>query len=176
MHILKAEPTTRGTRTPPEIAIAASLAVMTPHFQPSLGYLAPTGTPKGIGVFASRAIAAGEVVEVAPVIQLQSEFDDMEVDLQRRIFNWERIASLPGTSAIALGYGSLYNHANPANLRYASEFAGEAIKFIAARAIARGEELTINYNATGGEIVSTEDIWFTMCGVAPLQSDSPAEA
>jgi hypothetical protein len=144
---------------------------MSAQFQPSLGYLAPTGTLKGIGVFASRAIEAGEVVEVAPVIQLKSEFEDLEVNLKRRVFNWEHLASLQGIAAIALGYGSMYNHANPANMRYASDLAGEAIKFIAARAINRGEELTINYNDTGGEPVSGEDIWFKMCEVFPISND-----
>jgi hypothetical protein len=148
---------------------------MNAQFQPSLGYLAQTETLKGIGVFASRAIEAGEVVEVSPVIQLKLEFEEMEVDLKRRVFNWERLASLQGISAIALGYGSMYNHANPANMRYSSDFAGEAIAFIAVRAINRGEELTINYNATGGEPVSGEDIWFKVCDVVPLRSDIPKD-
>jgi hypothetical protein len=137
-------------------------------FQASLGKLAPTGTAKGLGVFASRDIAAGEVVEVAPVLQLRTRFEDMEADLQRRVFNWERLASLPGISAVALGYGGMYNHANPANLRYRSAGEGQAIVFTAARNIARGEELTINYNRTGGEPVSDEDEWFMESGVVPL--------
>ena len=143
---------------------------MNKQYRQSLGYLAQTGTLKGIGVFASRAIASGEVVEVSPVVQLKSDFDEMEVELQRRVFSWERLASISGTSAFALGYGSLYNHANPANMLYTSDLAGTAIKFIAARAIRLGEELTINYNGTGGAQVSTEDIWFEKCDVVPLQS------
>lgn len=38
-------------------------------YQLSLGYLAPTETAKGLGVFASRAIEPGEVVEKSPVIR-----------------------------------------------------------------------------------------------------------
>jgi len=142
------------------------------QFQPSLGYLAQTGTLRGIGVFASRALEAGEVVEVSPVIQLKLEFDEMDVDLKRRVFNWERLASVQGVSAIALGYGSMYNHANPANMRYSCAFAGEAIAFIAVRAIHRGEELTINYNGVGGAPASDEDDWFKICDVVPLRSDN----
>ena len=144
---------------------------MNMQFQPSLGYLAQTGTLKGIGVFASRAIEVDEVVEVSPVIQLKLAFEEMEMGLKRRVFNWERLASVQGTSAIALGYGSMYNHANPANLRYSSALGGEAIAFVAVRAIDRGEELTINYNGVGGEPVSREDIWFKVCGVVPVPSD-----
>lgn len=145
---------------------------MNPHFQNSLGYLAPAGTAKGTGVFASRAIEAGEVVEVAPVIRLRSDFELMEIELKRRVFDWERLASAEGTSALALGYGSMYNHADPANMRYSSAYDGDAIRFVAARAIARDEELTINYNGLGGEPHSTEEIWFEMCGVVPIVGDS----
>ena len=74
-------------------------------------------------------------------------------------------------SAIALGYGSMYNHANPANMRYASAFEGRAIRFTAARTIKGGEELTINYNRTRGEPTSDEDVWFTTCGVVLAGSD-----
>lgn len=143
--------------------------MMDPHFQTSLGYLAPTETPKGLGVFASRAIAAGETVEIAPVIQLRSNFEQLEIDLQRRVFDWERIASFEGTSAMALGYGSMYNHADQANMLYESALEGDAIKFIAARAINVDEELTINYNSAANS--STEDIWFKMCGVARIAGD-----
>jgi SET domain-containing protein len=142
------------------------------QFQPSLGYLAPAGTLNGFGVFASRAIEAGEVIEVAPVVQLRSEFDLMEINLQRRVFDWERLASLQGVCALALGYGSMYNHANPANMRYVPAFEGDAIKFIAARAIDPDEELTINYDGRGGEPFSTEDIWFNMCDVVPIVETS----
>jgi SET domain-containing protein len=139
------------------------------QFRPSLGYLATTETAKGLGVFAARAIDSGEIIEIAPVIELRSEFEQIEINLRRRLFDWGRLASREGVSALALGYGSMYNHANPANMRYVPEFDGGAIKFIAARSIRAGEELTINYN--GSEPFSTEDIWFTMCNVIPIPDD-----
>lgn len=138
-----------------------------PLYQLSLGYLAPTGTAKGLGVFASRAIEPGKVVEESPVILLRAKFDQLENDLRQRVFDWERIASVPGTSALALGYGSLYNHANPANMRYEAALDGNAIRFTAIRAIDQGEELTINYNGRGGAPDSTEDVWFPMFGMVP---------
>ena len=149
---------------------------MNAQFQLSLGYLAQTGTPKGMGVFASRDIEAGEVVEVAPVILLKTGFEDLELGLKQRVFNWERLASLQGVSAIALGYGSMYNHDNPANMRYKSVSDGQAITFTAARDIRRGEELTINYNETGGEPVSDEDIWFESCGVVAFENNDNEDA
>jgi SET domain-containing protein len=76
----------------------------------------------------------------------------------------------PGETGIALGYGSMYNHGNPANLRYRALHDGmsSALIFTAARDIAVGEELTINYNYTKGETTSTEENWFKAQGLTPL--------
>jgi hypothetical protein len=125
-----------------------------------------------MGVFASRAIDAGEVVEIAPVIQLHARFAGFEPALQRSVFNWESLAQVDGVSAIALGYGSMYNHANPANMRYLSALDGAAIEFVAVRAIRAGEELTINYCGKAGAPVSDNEGWFEACGVVPIRNGS----
>jgi hypothetical protein len=126
-----------------------------------------------MGVFASRAIDAGEVVEIAPVIQLRASFEGFEPTLQRCVFNWECLAHVEGASAIALGYGSMYNHANPANMQYLSTLDGAAIEFVAVRAIRAGEELTINYSGKAGAPVSADEGWFERCGVVPIRNGSP---
>lgn len=118
-------------------------------------------------MFASRRIVAGETVEVAPVIQLRVRYDVLDLELQRRIFHWGRLASRPGIHALALGYGSMYNHSNPANLRYSAENDAGAIRFVAVRDFEANEELTINYDDTGGAPESTEDNWFKTVGIAP---------
>lgn len=138
-------------------------------FVRSLGYLASTETAKGIGVFASRAIATEEVVEIAPVLQIIAAFEQIHPELRRRVFDWEYLASVAGTSALGLGYACMYNHANPANMRYESALDGDGIMFIAAREIEKDEELTINYN--GPDPLSSEDTWFRMCGVALIKDD-----
>ena len=140
------------------------------------GYVAETCTRKGLGVFANRHIRAGEVVEVAPVIEIATPFDAMDPTLRRRVFDWERLARIRGTCVVALGYGSIYNHANPANLRYAACLGGAGIRFSAAREIRCGEELTINYNATLGAPISDDDVWFRELGVEPFQSDGRENA
>lgn len=145
---------------------------MESRFQPCLGCLADTGTVTGVGVFASRDIAAGETVEVSPVIQISRNFEALDTELQRRVFDWGRLASRPGVRALALGYGSMYNHANPANLRYAAQADGTAIRFVAVTDVRAGDEFTINYNDTGGEPVSREDNWFRVARIAP---HAPAE-
>jgi hypothetical protein len=109
-------------------------------FRQCPGYLADTGNVKGLGVFAARDLEPGEAVEIAPVV---------------------RIAS-------ALGYGGMYSHANPANLRFAACMDDTAISFVAVRAIASGEELTINYTGAGGDPESDSDNGFRSFGIEPI--------
>ncbi len=140
---------------------------MNEAFQACIGHLADTGTGLGLGVFASRRITAAEVVEVAPVICIKLDYQVLPALLRQRVFHWERLAGHDKVHALALGYGSMYNHANPANLRFAACHDGAAISFVAVRAIEAGEELTINYNNVGGSHESEEDSWFTQTGITP---------
>ncbi len=141
---------------------------MITSYKQCIGYLTDTQTAKGIGVIAARDFEQDEIVEIAPVIQMDGNFDDLHAELQRRVFNWARLAGLHGVHALALGYGSMYNHSNPANLRYSSTNGGTAICFLAAKAIRCGEELTVNYNDTGGDTVSSKDNWFEIQGINPI--------
>ncbi len=70
--------------------------------------------------------------------------------------------------AIAFGYGSMYNHANPSNIRYTADNQQVTLVFAAVRDIAKHEELTINYNAEGGGHTSSDDNWFERNDVVPL--------
>ena len=98
---------------------------------------------KGRGVFARRAIHEGELIERVPVILLPIEdVQDQETwrDLACYCFLWKE-----GTVALALGYGSLYNHSYEPNARY--DDVGRSTKvYTAIRDIAAGEEITVNYN------------------------------
>lgn len=126
-------------------------------------YIADTFTAKGRGVFAGRDYTVGEVVEVAPVIVLENE----EVTALRKTrlrtydFDWQVLANtkFPAT-AIAAGYGSMYNHADHANMSYHADPIALALVFTAVREISRQEQLTINYNARGGGSEWHDDNWF----------------
>ncbi|HOB07816.1 MAG TPA: SET domain-containing protein, partial [Methanoculleus sp.] len=66
----------------------------------------------GRGVFARRDLLAGEVIEVCPVIVLGGADEQELLDkthLFDYYFEWGELA------AVALGYGSLYNHSSHAN-------------------------------------------------------------
>ncbi len=137
--------------------------------RPALGHVKDTGTPKGRGVFASRAIEEGEVIEVCPVIPLATRYADLPAELQRMVFDWHTLAQVRDTSVLALGFGSLYNHDNPANARYAPGPDRLSLVITASRRIAQDAEITINYNAAQGAPVSIADNWFAATGVTPFK-------
>jgi hypothetical protein len=127
-----------------------------------------TGTPKGRGVFALRAFGAGEVVEACPAVPLRTPYEALPDDLKKIVFYWDGPVGKTATQALVLGYGSLYNHDNPANMRYEVDRPALLLRFIAIRGIDAGEELTVNYNADGGAAVSDDDWWFEEKKIKPI--------
>ncbi|HNE48113.1 MAG TPA: SET domain-containing protein-lysine N-methyltransferase, partial [Saprospiraceae bacterium] len=59
--------------------------------------------------------------------------------------------------AIALGYGSLYNHSYNPNARYEVDFDEEVIRFYTLSTIKAGGEITVNYN---GDWQDQNPVWF----------------
>lgn len=132
-------------------------------------YIKDTGTAKGRGVFAGKDFKKGEVVEVAPVIIMYRPFETVPPVLKMVVFNWTALAGYPNpASAVALGYGSIYNHDNPANMIFKADPQTKTIHYIAVTDVAKDEELTINYNSGGGSAVSESDDWFKRRGVTPI--------
>ncbi len=136
--------------------------------QPADIYVKDTGTIKGRGVFALRDFVAGEIVEECPVIILLRAYEQLPPRIKTMVFNWGNLAKTTPSYALALGFGSLYNHDNPANLLYEAMPIDNTIAYIAVRAIKKDEELTINYNAGGGSHLSVEDSWFIQHNIAPI--------
>ena len=131
-------------------------------------YVKDTGTIEGRGVFALRDFAQGEVIEQCPVIILLRAYEQLPPRIKTMVFNWGNLAKTTPSYALSLGFGSLYNHANPANLRYEAMPDHNTIHYIAVRAIKKDEELTINYNAGSGSHVSEQDSWFIQHNIAPI--------
>lgn len=136
--------------------------------KPPSVYVKETGTARGRGVFAARAFATGEVVEECPAVLLRKSYESLHKELKTIAFHWEMPEGSPATQALALGYGSLYNHANPANMRYETDADALVLRLIAVRDIEPDEELTINYNADGGAHVSPDEWWFEEKGIELL--------
>jgi SET domain-containing protein len=103
---------------------------------------------KGRGVVALRPFVAGETIERPPVIVIPKEQAPLirETRLAHYYFEWGEDCQ---EAAIALGFGSLYNHSYTPNARYEFCEDEECLEFIALSPIQPGEEITINYNNLG---------------------------
>src|SRR5262245_21262019 len=98
---------------------------------------------KGRGVFARRDIPKGTVIETAPVLLVPVDTVAgglANPNLARYFFMWN-----DKCLAMALGYGSLYNHSYHPNARY-EDGHGKTLIFRAIRRIEAGAEIIINYN------------------------------
>ena len=118
---------------------------------------------KGRAVFTQQRIAAGTVIEVAPVIVMEGK-DREHLDktlLHDYIFEWGKEKDLPagqaGKCCMALGYVPMYNHSYKSNCEYFMDFEAEVILIKTVRKIEKGEELTINYN---GDWDDGKTVWF----------------
>ena len=142
-------------------------------------YVKDTGTPRGRGVFAARSFGDGEVVETCPVVPFTKN-PALPSEIRRIMYGWGYLLTgSPGAQAIALGFGSMYNHNNPANMRYEADATDQVLRFVAVRNIDADEELTINYNAHGGGAEWNDDAWFKRMNVVPIinpQGDRAAGA
>jgi SET domain-containing protein len=112
---------------------------------------------RGRGVFAARWFQDGDVIEVCPVIALSSD-DVAQLDktlLYDYYFGWG--ADNRG-GAIALGFGSLYNHSYAPNAAYRKSEADGTISIVALTSIAPGDEILFKYNY--GDTENCGPLWF----------------
>lgn len=134
---------------------------------PPLTFIASTGTLLGRGVFARLAIIAGEIVEIAPVVLLDLKTQPFPAAIRRLAFNWSKTHV-----AIALGYGSLYNHSDQPNLTFKRDPNNLTITFSALRKIETGEQLTISYDYTGPGKNPRDRSWFEIHKVEKIRIES----
>lgn len=107
----------------------------------------PSGA--GRGVFATRSFAKGDEVERCPMLIAEPDRgDDLESGAEGYVFGWG-----DGRTALALGYGSLYNHSYDPNAT-TTETVDELV-ITATRKIRKGDEVYINYMGT-----EQDGVWF----------------
>lgn len=109
---------------------------------------------KGRGVFALVSFAVGDHIEEAPVIAYPAAHKELvgRTALADYPYDWSDEGE-----AIVLGFGSIYNHSYRPNARYRKNFDRLTIDYIALRAIAAGEEITVNYNGVPDD---RSPLWF----------------
>ena len=111
---------------------------------------------RGRGVFATRFLASGSTIEVAPVIVIPEAERTLinPTILSHYYYRWGRDQR---DAAIALGYASLYNHSFDPNAQYLKLADRSVVEIVAIRDIEPGQEITVNYN---GDPTSRKLLWF----------------
>src|SRR3954447_17299908 len=123
--------------------------------QPSIaGVFVDRSSVHGRGVFAARRFEPGDVIEDCPVLLVTADAIDA-LGLDGFCFEWT-----DDECAIALGYGSLYNHSWKPNARYDHDHDRDLVSYSALRRIQPGEEVTVNYS---GDPEGRSGLWFD-CG------------
>lgn len=98
----------------------------------------------GRGVFADRAYAQGDTVEICHVVIVPADQVRLlvQTSLDDYAFEW-----FDGALALPTGMGMLFNHsADARNMRLVRDEAQATLEFVAFRDIAQGDELTFDYD------------------------------
>lgn len=113
----------------------------------------------GRGVYARCDIQKGEIIETSPIIEVpQHDMSNLKESILVTYFfyfgkNKERLA-------IALGFGSLYNHSHKPNITYKIKPKENLIDFIALEDIKKEDELTFNYHNSSNPKRKKPPLWF----------------
>ncbi|KKU09373.1 MAG: hypothetical protein UX13_C0042G0009 [Candidatus Woesebacteria bacterium GW2011_GWB1_45_5] len=100
---------------------------------------------KGRGVFALRDFKTGEIIENCPVLTFNTkERKHLEkTQLNYYVYPWRSTRG----AALALGYGSIYNHSFSPNADWKQSFKTNSMVYRAIKLIKKGKEITVNYNS-----------------------------
>lgn len=99
---------------------------------------------KGRGLFSTKNIKIGEIIESAPVINLspKERINAEKTILNYYIYPWRSTRS----ASMVLGYGSIINHSFNPNADWKQNFKTNTMVYRAIKDIKKGEEITVNYN------------------------------
>jgi uncharacterized protein len=112
-----------------------------------------SGPERGRGVFAREPIAAGTMIEMAPVIVVQAVECRMldQTILHDYYFHWDGDPDGEGRGAIGLGLVSLCNHSSQPCARADRNLAQQTLDLVVIADIEAGTEVTIDYGC---------ELWF----------------
>jgi SET domain-containing protein len=95
----------------------------------------------GFGVFACEEIAAGEILEEIPFLEIPRDSDAF-YDIR---FRWPKCEP-PKAYAIPLGFACIYNHHDDPSADWETDEEQRIFRYKAIRDIAKREEIFISYN------------------------------
>jgi len=98
----------------------------------------------GRGVFARHDIKKDEIIERCPVIEVP-KYDTSNLRESILVTYFFYFGRNKERSAIALGFGSIYNHTYKRNARFKIKQKDMIIDFVALKNIKKDDEITVNY-------------------------------
>jgi SET domain-containing protein len=97
----------------------------------------------GKGIFAKNKIKKNTLIEYCPFIEIsQNDPAFNSPTLIQYLFFFGKNKK---KAALALGYGSFYNHSNKPNAKFTIKPKEKIIRFEAIKEIKKGDEITFNY-------------------------------
>ncbi|HKC05181.1 MAG TPA: SET domain-containing protein-lysine N-methyltransferase [Patescibacteria group bacterium] len=101
-------------------------------------------TNAGRGVYAIRNIKKGEIIEKCPIIEVpKNDMANLSESILVTYFFY--FGKKKERLAVALGFGSIYNHSYMPNSTYKINVDEKIISFIAIKDIEKDGEITFNY-------------------------------
>lgn len=109
------------------------------HYEDFMSHIYVKNTlKKGRGVFSSVFLKENDLIELCELLIL--DYSEAGETLERYIFEFSK-----NKVALALGYGSLYNHSENPNAQAELDIKNKKLRILSLRDIYPGEEITINY-------------------------------
>lgn len=108
----------------------------------------------GRGVFTTRPVRSGEVLDVAPVLIVpagQRELLD-RTELSGHYWDWD------GDAALAMGPISFTNHGRPGNARWERDDEASTLTLVADQDLPAGAEVLVDYLADADD--EDAELWF----------------
>lgn len=111
---------------------------------------------RGQGVFAEEDIKKGSTIEIVPLLLMSMKEFDLIKKTKLYYYFFEYTDN---HFAIALGYGSLYNHSFNPNARYLYSYKNKQLIIKAVKDIKKEDEIFFNYNYYPNDKTELGD-WF----------------
>ena len=110
------------------------------------GAIEVKGSPvHGYGVFATRDLQKGEVLEECYYLALTTQFHRVDDALKDYVFLNNDLGTSGKSSAVVLGSGMIYNHRSNPNVLYKKDKARKVFIYYMDADAGSGEELFVSY-------------------------------